>query len=163
MESESSTSDSFVRKAARLQSVLTALVISLALLLLVERLGYAGVYDKSVGLERLIHQLVFALPSVLYLLALWCFRVAVKAIANGETFSGALAVMLRRASLLLIGGAITTLAMPLVYAMFGQPYPRLIEFDVTTLIIAGIGLAMWFVGQLLDRARELQAELDSFF
>jgi hypothetical protein len=139
------------------------MVVLLSLILLLERLGYAGAFDGSIRLDRALQQLVFSLPSVLYLMALWNFRMAVKAVGDGQAFSAALATMLRRASLLLIGGALATLALPLAYAAFQQSYPRLIEFDVATLIIAGIGVAMLAVGHLLERARELQAELDSFF
>lgn len=163
MDSNATEPDRLIRKAARLRSLLTALVVSLALILLFERLAYAGAYDGSINLSRALQQLVLSLPSALYLLALWHFRVAMKAIGQGQAFSAALATMLHRASLLLIGGALITMSLPLVYAAFRQAYPRLIEFDVATLIVAGIGVAMLAVGHLLDRARELQAELDSFF
>jgi Protein of unknown function (DUF2975) len=163
MDSKTTEPNDLVRNAVRLRSLMTALVVSLALILLFERLGYVGAYDGPIRMDRALQQLVFSLPSLLYLSALWHFRTAIKAIGDGKAFSAVLAKMLRRASLLLIGGALTTLLLPLAHAAFRQSYPRVIEFDVATLIVTGIGLAMLAVGNLLDRARELQAELDSFF
>jgi hypothetical protein len=63
----------------------------------------------------------------------------------------------------LIGGAALTLAMPPLHRLLGQAYARLIDFDVATLVIGGIGLGLVFLARLIDRARLVEAELEEIF
>lgn len=155
--------------AARLRRILTALVVFLAIVLAAERAGYAGLSgfrDAPQGSlpAALMQQLVLATPALLYLGALWALRQAAAAVAAGGAFGEAVVRPLRRVGFCLIGGAvISLLVMPLVHQLFGQGQPRLIDYDVATLIIAGIGLGLIFLSRLIREAGTVQAELDQMF
>lgn len=153
--------------AARLRALLTALFAGVAVLLVTERLGYAGLYRGASGAEvagALPRQLLYAAPAILLLGALWQLRQAVASVAEGALFGGVLVGALKRVGALLIAGGLTTmLAMPAAHRLLGDPYPRLIEFDVATLILAAIGAALIFLARLFERAGAAQRELDEFF
>jgi hypothetical protein len=163
----SNDSASLARAAARLRSVLSALVLFLALALLVERLGYAWMYRGTAPpaglLAALARQCVFATPAAAYLLALWQLRQVAALVASGAPFEAAIVRALRRLGFCLIGGAALSLAMPTLHHLLGQAYPRLIEMDVATLTIGGIGLGLTFLARLVDRAGAVQSELDEIF
>jgi hypothetical protein len=149
--------------ATRLRGILTALVAFLVAALVAERLGYAGLYRGIATPAGLARQMLFASPAAAYLIALWQLRHVAAAVAEGAAFGSAAVRGLRRVGLSLIAGAILALAMPALHRLLGQDYVRLIDFDVATLVIAGIGLGLVFLARLLDRAGAVQAELDEIF
>ena len=156
--------DDLSAAARRTELLLTAMVAVVGLLLVSERAGYAGLYEGGGSATALALQLLFALPAILYLTGLWQLRVAARQVARGETFGAAVARALRRVGALLLAGAFATLVvMPFVYRLAGAPHPRLIDFDVTTLIVAAIGAALGFFARLIDRAAALRRELDEIF
>jgi hypothetical protein len=159
------SSDSAVKAAAtRLRTLLTCLLIFLAAVLVLERFGYAGAYLGGVRPAELARQLLFAIPAIVYLLALWQLRDVAGEIGNGALFGAAAARGLRRVGFCLVGGAALTLAMPWLHLLAGgEAYPRLIDFDVATLVIGGIGLGLAFLARLVDRAGAMQSELDEMF
>lgn len=155
-----------VAAALRLRPWLTTMCLILALALVTERAGYAGLYSgPSEGLAgRLLVQLLLALPAVLYLAALWQLRRAVAAVAAGSPFGPAIVSALRRSGALLVGGATATLFIqPSLHRLLDQAWPRLIDFDVATLVLAGIGVALVFLARLVERAAGVEAELDAIF
>jgi hypothetical protein len=150
--------------ALRLSMYLSFLQIGLALLLVTERLGYAGAYGAGLQPVELARQLLFASPAIAYLVALWRLSEALGKIGKGTPFNAAAARALRRVGLSLVGGAILTLLMPWVHLLAGgASYPRLIDFDVATLVIGAIGLALIFLARLVEHAGVVQAELDEMF
>lgn len=155
------------QSAARLCSLLTLLFAGVALLLLVERLGYAGLYRGAAAAEvgrAALKQLLYAAPAILFLAALWQLRQAVASVARGALFGGILVETLKRVGALLIAGALATmLLMPALHRLLGDAYPRLIEFDVATLIVAAIGAGIIFLARLFESAGAVQRELDEFF
>lgn len=144
---------------------LSALFWFVALLLLLERLAYAGAFAGG-GLSpgAVGRQLVFATPAILYLAALWQLKQAVAPVARGALFAASANAALRRAGFLLVGGALVTIfLMPALHRLLGQAYPRLIDFDVATIILAAIGAALALVARLLERAGAVERELDEIF
>ena len=155
--------------ARRLRRFVTTLVAFAAALLLLERLGYAGAY-RSDGpalpalLPASLRQLVFAAPAILYLVGLWQLRQSFAAIAGGALFGRSVVIALKRLGALLVAGAVVTIfVMPWLHRLLGDEYPRSIDFDVATLILAAIGIALVFFASLVERASAIQAELDEMF
>lgn len=155
--------------AARLRRILTGLVVFLALVLAAERAGYAGLFGSRGTAQgslpaALLLQVVLAIPAVLYLGALWALRQAAAAVASGGAFGEAVVRPLRRVGYCLIAGsALALLVMPWLNRLLVPGHPRLIDYDVATLIIAGIGLGLIFLSRLVRQAGAIQAELDQMF
>ena len=153
--------------AIRMRQFITGLILFLAIVLVAERAGYAGAWGGPADADfagSLLVQLVLAVPALLYLAALWQLRRAVAAVAAGEPFGAAVVRALRRLGLLLMLGALAgLLVLPSAHRLLGQPYPRLLDFDLANLIIAGIGLGLAFLAGLVARAGAVQRELDEIF
>lgn len=163
------TPDALPALAARLRRFLTALVLFLAIVIIAERAAYAGLFGapptvfsgraEATGLQALL-----SAPNILYLAALWQLRQAAAAAALGTPFGLAAVKSIRGVGYCLIAGAALALfAVPLVFSLLEEPRIRLIDHDVATLIIAGIGLGLVFIGQLMGRASEVEAELEQIF
>lgn len=169
MTSTPSNPDALRAFAARLRRFLSALVLFLAFVIVAERAAYAGLFGSgaatshdrayAVGLQALL-----SAPSFLYLAALWQLREAAAAAAQGAPF-GPLAVRsIGRVGFCLIAGAALALfALPALFSLLAEPRIRLIDHDVATLIIAAIGVGLSFLGRLLARAAEAEAELEQIF
>lgn len=152
------------RRAQRLGRGLALAFVALAFIVVAERAGYAGLYRAAATHAAWREQLLLALPAVAYLAALWELRRGVVAVGAGRLFGPSLASALRRVGLLLVVGALTSLfVIPALYRFLGSAYPRSIDFDVATLVVAVLGLALAFVARLLQRAGVIEAELDEMF
>jgi hypothetical protein len=152
------------RSSQRARTLLTAIFIMGGFALVAERAGYAGAYRGTATAQSIGIQLLLAAPTLAYLGALWQFRALANRVARGEGFAVPAALALRRAGLLLGGGAfLSLLAVGPLHRAAGVPYARLIDLDVSTLIIGAIGLALFLVARLIDRARAVQSELDEIF
>lgn len=165
MSSISTRPDPFRRSAMRLRMLVSAATLSLALVLIAERLGYAGAYrGQGVRDADIAVQLVLSLPSILNLAALWSLRVAVSGGVEGRPFASAVAAAFRRmGALLAASSAAAILLVPLLARELGARFPRLIDADISTLVLGTIGFAMLFVGLLIDRAAAAERELQEFF
>jgi hypothetical protein len=169
MAASPSPESDLVRAAARLRRLLTLFVLFLFLVLIAERAGYAGAYraaDRGPAglLGGIAVQAILAAPAILYLAGLWQLRRAAAAVAAGGPFHRSVVRAIRRVGAWLVAGAAVSLAaMPLLHRLLGQPYPRLIDFDIATLILGGIGFGLVFLARLVDRAGAVQAELDEIF
>ena len=157
-------SDSVRKSAALLRRLLTAATFTLLFILVAERLGYAGAYRGAFDAARLPEQLVLSLPALLNVAALWSLRGAVAAAAAGEPFGRMAASAFHRVGALLAASAVTALlVVPALARLLGPAPPRLIDADISTLVLGAIGLAMMFVGKLIARAGAAQRELEAFF
>ena len=159
-------SDRFRRSARRLRSVLTGATLFLAIVLVGERLGYAGAYGRG-GLQagELAEQLLFSLPTLMSLAALWYLRGAAAGAAAGAPFGRVVVRAFRRVGAWLAAGAVTAiLVVPLAARLLlGEPAPRQIDADISALVLGAIGFGMLFVGLLIERAAAAQRELEEFF
>lgn len=157
--------DDLPARAAKMRLMLSLLFWAVAVLLLLERLAYAGLFrGAATDAGAIATQFVFAAPGILYLSALWQLRLAVSPVAQGALFATAAVAALRRVGALLVAGALVTIfLMPTLHRLLGDPYPRLIDFDVATLILAAIGAALALVARLLERAGIVERELGEIF
>jgi hypothetical protein len=155
----------FRRSAARLRRVLTVAACFVVVVLVAERLGYAGAYGPGpVDGRQLAVQAVLSLPAAMNLAGLWFLRVAVSAAADGEPFGRLMATAFRRVGALLAASSFTALfVVPSLARLMGEPVLRLIDADISTLVLSLIGCGMLFVGILVDRAAAAQRELEEFF
>lgn len=99
------------RTSTNLRRLLTCLLITLAVLLLLERFGAIGLQLATRGFtgdlpRRLAAQGVAACPELAYLLALWWIRQTLVAFAAGQLYSQAVTRMLDRVGTMLAAGAL---------------------------------------------------------
>lgn len=144
---------------------LTAILLVAGVILLVERLGYAGAWSAP-GLDpgTVPAQLLLSLSSLLYLGALWRLRGAAAQVERGNAFGREAVAAMRSVGLLLVAGALTSLIVPLLLSRLGdQPPLRLIDADIASLAIAAVGIGQFLIGGLLGRAAAAERELADFF
>jgi hypothetical protein len=156
--------DRLRKRAVRLRKGLTAACWFLLALLVSERLAYAGAWRGAFDAGEGARQAVLAIPSLIYLAALWQLRQVAAAAAGGDLFGRAVVRGLKRVgALLAAGAAVTILVMPLLTRMLGGTVERLIDADIATLILGALGLGLLFLGSLVERAGLAQRELEEFF
>lgn len=158
------------RQSASLRTAVTVLFVSLAALVVLERFGWIAVEGAASPdarhhvMHRLGIELVAALPEVFYLLALWWIRSALSSCAAGEFYAPVLTRMLRRVGACVATGAVLNVAVvPSLDRLLGASPGYWIAFDVTGCVLGAIGLSLIILARVLDRARELQTELDAIF
>jgi hypothetical protein len=161
--------------AARLQRWCRALCLFLLAVIVLEIAARAGAFAlgglagekgtiEEAGYHRLGLDLLFAVPALLQLAALWSVRQSLSDVAAGALFTPALSRLLRQVGLLILLAALCTLVLaPWLHALAAERFPRLIEFDVANLVMAALGLTLMFLARLLARAVDLQRELDDIF
>lgn len=156
-------------RSTRLQRVIKGLVICLWALLVMERFGWIPVAMASKGLGpglalRFTSQLVAAVPEAMYLLSLWWIRQALTHFASGDLYAVVISRMLSRVGGALAAGAIVSVfVVPGAQRFLGFGPGYWVAFDVSGLVLGAIGLSLAIVARVLDRARELQAELNEIF
>jgi hypothetical protein len=152
-------------RSRRLRSVVTVLVVGLSAVLALERFSAAAIHAwRGGGWEWLAAQAVAAAPEIVYLLALWWVRQALRAFAAGELFTPAVARTLHRVGLTLaIGAGLNTFVVPGVQTMLGQSPGYLIAYDIGGLVLGAVGLSLSMVATLFTHASALQSELDEIF
>ena len=167
--SDPATSASIRARSARLRRCLTALLATLAALLLLERFGAIGLQLLRAGLgrdeiRRLGFQGVMALPEVLDLLALCWIRQALAGFAKGELYSPTVTRMLDRVgSTLAAATFLTVFLLPSLTALLGFGPGYLVAYDLSSLVLGAIGLSLKVIAHVLRGAAEAQAEFDQIF
>jgi hypothetical protein len=163
------TGETIQTSSARLRRLVTALSLFLLVLLLLERFGWVvpalakGAHGSELA-RRIGFQFVAAGPEIMYLLSLWWIRQALAAFASGDFYASIVSRMLRRiGTLLAISAFLNVFIVPAVDRSLGMSPGYWIAFDVTGLVLGAIGLSLVIVAHILDRARELKAELDEIF
>ncbi|WP_266170336.1 DUF2975 domain-containing protein [Dyella subtropica] len=157
------------RRSARLRQFVTCLLAALWVLLMLERFGAVAIQLSTHGfdgepLRRLADQLVAACPEVFYLLSLWWIRQALAAFARGELYTSTITKMLGRVGAMLAAGAfISVFLVPAATYMLGFGPGYWVAFDVSGLVLGAVGLSLHIIGRVLQRASELQAEIDEIF
>lgn len=161
----STAPDLISQAAVRLRKALTAGTAMIVLLLVLERLGYAGAYGTNgLDLREAGVQLALSFPAIIYIVALWQLRQAAAEVGRGNLLGGVVVRAIKRVGGLLAGGAaVSLLGTPLFSRLAGEPVQRLINADVTTLVLAGIGIGLVFLASLIDHASAAAGELEEFF
>lgn len=161
--------------AARLRRWCTALCLFLMAVIVLEIAARAGAFSdtgvsdvgrhgEAVGFHRLGLDLLFAVPALLQLAALWSVRQSLSGVSAGGLFTPTLSRMLRQVGLLLLLAALCTLVLaPWLHSLASERFPRMVEFDVANLVLGALGLVLMFLARLFARAVDLQRELDDIF
>lgn len=155
--------------SARLARLVTILSVILWLLLLLERFGWTAIVIAKDGvgrefIRRIGYEVVAACPEATYLLSLWWIRQALAAFAHGDLYSPIVPRMLRRVgTMLALGAFLNVFVVPALDRIMGLGPGYWIAFDVTGLVLGAIGLSLAIVARVLDRARDVKAELDEIF
>jgi hypothetical protein len=163
---DQTTTAAIRQTSARMRGFMTALVISLAVLLVLERFGSLAAEALRGGWiwRRVALQAVSAMPEVLYLLALVWVRQALAAFASGDLYTPTIARMVDRVGTTLAAGALVgVFLVPSALRLLGQGPGYLIAYDIAGLVLGAVGLSLKVIAHVLRRAAELQAELDEMF
>lgn len=108
--------------------------------------------------------LVQMLPAVGYLWALWAVQHALGDVAAGRMFHPAVARAMRHIGVGVLAGAlfkvfaVTNLSRWIVAGHGGYLY-----FDLAAIVLGVVGAALILLARLVDRARELETELEGIF
>jgi Protein of unknown function (DUF2975) len=157
------------KSSARLRRIVTVLLVALWVLLLLERFGRVAMTIVTTGMDqqllrRIGYEVVSACPEVLYLMSLWWIRQALATFARGDFYAPTVARMLNRVGVTLATGAfLNVFVVPGLDRVLGFGPGYWVAFDVAGLVLGAIGLSLAIVARVLDRARELKAELDEIF
>lgn len=107
--------------------------------------------------------LVYRLPMLFYLWAIWDSRRAIASIGRGELFGTVVPRLLTRVGLaLFFGGLINVFGAPLLlWLVAGRG--AVAYYDVAAITLGVVGLTLVIVAQLLSQAAAMRQELDEMF
>lgn len=149
--------------AARLRQCLTATFLLLLVAIIAERAGYSGAYRGAASAASMTREAALALPSLLYVAGLWQLRQAVAVVGSTPFAEAAVLGVSRLGWCLVAGSTLSLVAMPLLHRLSAASYPRLLDLDVSTLVIGAVGAGLVLLARLLAHAASLQSELDAYF
>lgn len=153
----------------------TALII-----LLPTAIGLATMVRGEAVARHIVFTFVLWFPAFFYLYALWAIGRSFGAFARGGLFGSAMAKGCRRAGVALaVGATASALGVPNAVRLLAQQglvparhrdFGSILIFDTAYLAVGVVGIALFLLGQLLERAAEVQkeaqalrAELGEFF
>lgn len=106
--------------------------------------------------------ILWNLPMVLYLAAIWFIRRALARLAAGEMFGRVVPGLLSRVGILLFAGGLFSEFGRTLVSLLLLEQPLLHTFDASGLTIAVVGAALALLSQLLGSAADMQDELEGF-
>ncbi|MFN3353250.1 MAG: DUF2975 domain-containing protein [Brevundimonas sp.] len=105
--------------------------------------------------------LLFASPTVFYLVAVWSIGRAMGQLAKGRLIQPTLSGALRRVGLALgIGGVTSVFVVTNLTRLVEGGRGGFLHFDVAGMTLGMIGGALFLLGRVMDQAGRVQAELD---
>lgn len=156
--------------SARLQGQVSWLLGVLVVVLLLERFGavllevYKGGTGTPAWQQQLVLKALTAAPEALYLLSLWWIRQAMGEFAEGALFSPLVVRLLKRTGLTLAAGALFTVGvLPTLSWWLGAGPGYWVAYDPSSTVLGAMGLSLRVLAGALQRAAELQTELDEIF
>jgi hypothetical protein len=147
-----------LRARSRLLRNLVTLVFALLMLVLgIEVLALVSGRHPSPWI------LVYRLPMLFYLWAIWDARRAIASIGKGELFGTVVPRLLTRVGLaLFLGGLVNVFGAPLLlWLVSGRG--AVAYYDVAAITLGVVGLTLVLVAQLLSQAAAMRQELDEMF
>ena len=106
-------------------------------------------------------QVVWALPTVFYLFAVWSIGSAMGQISKGRLIQPTLASALRRVGLALgFGGLLSVFGVTNLIRLVEGGQGGWAYFDVAGMTLGMIGGALFLLGGVMEQAGRVQAELD---
>ncbi len=118
-----------------------------------------GDYDGTPG--RWMSDVVWALPTVFYLFAVWAIGSAMGQLSKGRLIQLILVHALRRVGLSLgLGGLFSVFGVTNVIRLIEGGRGGFAYFDVAGMTLGMIGGALFLLGGVMEQAGKVQAELD---
>ncbi len=118
-----------------------------------------GDYDGTPG--RWMSDVVWALPTVFYLFAVWAIGSAMGQLSKGRLIQPILVHALRRVGLSLgLGGLFSVFGVTNVIRLIEGGRGGFAYFDVAGMTLGMIGGALFLLGGVMEQAGKVQAELD---
>lgn len=145
------------RRQCRLLRVAT-LFVSIGLLALLA-FGITGAWTKDT-----LPAVVYFLPALGYLWALWAVQRALADLADGRLFSATVARAMRHVGIGVLAGALTNVFVVTNLSRWivgGEG--SYLHFDLSGIVLGVVGAALVLLARLVDQARALQDELDGIF
>ena len=117
--------------------------------------------DLGVTPIQWLSGVIWALPSVFYLFAVWSIGSAMGQLSRGRLIQPTLVQALRRVGLALgIGGVLSVFVVTNLIRLIGESRGGFMHFDVAGMTLGMIGGALFLLGRVVDQAGRVQAELD---
>ncbi len=156
--------DRFRRRCAQFRWLAVFMVVSVGALLALIHFVFpllALVWGRGTLDGRWLTQLVWALPTVFYLFAVWAIGAAMGQLARGRLIQPTLADALRRVGLALgFGGLISVFGITNLTRLVAGGAGGWAYFDVAGMTLGMIGGALFLLGGVMEQAGKVQAELD---
>jgi hypothetical protein len=109
----------------------------------------------------MIDELLFRLPTLFYLFAVWSIGSALGQVARGRLIQPILGSALRRVGLALgLGGVMSVFVVTNLARVIEGGRGSFLHFDVAGMTLGMIGGALFLLGRVIDQADRVQAELD---
>lgn len=154
----------FRRRCAQFRWLAVFMVASVGALLASIHLVFpllAMAWGRGAFDARWLAQLVWALPTVFYLFAVWSIGAAMGQLAKGRLIQPTLSSALRRVGLALgFGGLLSVFGVTNLVRLVGGGPGGFAFFDVAGMTLGMIGGALFLLGGVMDQAGKVQAELD---
>lgn len=111
--------------------------------------------------EAYLAQVIWGLPSLFYLYAVWTIGSAMGQLAKGRLIQPTLADALRRVGLALgLGGVLSVFGVTNLSRVLEGGAGSWLHFDVAGMTLGMIGGALFLLGRVMEQAGRVQAELD---
>ncbi len=154
------------KRSIQRRSQLLAWLAGLVFAVLALGLGFeaASIRHADDPLASTSFALIYRLPFIFYLLAIWKLHKAFRLLAGGAIFDHVVPALLRSIGIALSTGAITTIFVtPLLLRMSFGPYSGgLANFDAAAIMLAIVGIMLTLLAGLLNQAVAINAELGEF-
>lgn len=144
------------------------LVATALAIVLPTAIGLATVVRAEAMARHILFAFVVWFPAFFYLYALWAIGRSFGAFARGGLFGAQMAKGCRRAGVALaLGGTASAVGVPNAMRLLsqydllhglGRRFGSVLIFDAAYLAVGVVGIALFLLGQLLDRAAEVQQE-----
>jgi Protein of unknown function (DUF2975) len=152
-----------IQRRSGLLKVLTTIVFAvLFVALCTEAIGVALVDSPMLAVQSV---LIFRLPVLFYLMAIWTMRRTFASISSGAMFSDVVPPMLNLIGIALFAGAVATVFIVpnLVRVLLREPASSIASFDPAAIVLGVVGLMLAILAHLLAEAADMRAELEEFF
>lgn len=161
-----SVPDHFRRQCLRLRGATAMIFIGLCLVLsLIFVMGTTGLASRvdtaDAGHIGIWLSLVDLLPALGYLWALWAVQRALGDLAAGRMFHPAVARAMRQIGVGVLAGALLKVfAVSNLSRWIAGGQGGYLYFDLAAIVLGVVGAALILLARLVDRARELETELE---
>lgn len=155
----------FRQRCAQFRWLAVFMVVSVGALLALMYLLAPGVMlargQPLMAGDRWLGQLIWTLPTLFYLFAVWSIGSAMGQLARGRLIQPTLAHALRRVGLALgVGGVLSVFGVTNIARLIEGGRGGWAYFDVAGMTLGMIGGALFLLGGVMEQAGKVQAELD---